>query len=37
MTTPPSLSPRPFGPTELLAAPLCVGCVPLGDMPEAFA
>ena len=28
---------RPLGPTGLQASPLCVGCAPLGDMPEAFA
>jgi len=27
----------PFGPTDLRVTPLCVGCAPLGDMPEAFA
>src|SRR5215217_7838140 len=27
----------PFGPTGLRVTPLCVGCAPLGDMPEAFA
>jgi D-threo-aldose 1-dehydrogenase len=32
-----SLSLRPFGPTGLQVAPLCVGCAPLGDMPETFA
>jgi D-threo-aldose 1-dehydrogenase len=31
-----ALAPRPFGPTELLVAPLCVGCAPLGDMPGVF-
>ncbi|MFL5807855.1 MAG: aldo/keto reductase [Roseiflexaceae bacterium] len=31
-----ALQPRPFGPTELLVAPLCVGCAPLGDMPDVF-
>jgi D-threo-aldose 1-dehydrogenase len=28
---------RPFGQTGLQVAPLCVGCAPLGDMPETFA
>src|SRR5215216_6721659 len=37
MTTAPSLSPRPFGATDLVVAPLCVGCAPLGDMPETFS
>ncbi len=32
-----NLSPRPFGPTGLQVTPLCVGCAPLGDMPETFA
>jgi D-threo-aldose 1-dehydrogenase len=27
---------RPFGPTGLLVAPLCVGCASLGSMPETF-
>jgi D-threo-aldose 1-dehydrogenase len=36
MTTTPSLSLRRFGPTDLLVAPLCVGCAPLGDMPDTF-
>jgi D-threo-aldose 1-dehydrogenase len=28
---------RPFGPTGLLVAPLCLGCAPLGDMADTFA
>jgi len=33
-----SLLPRVrFGPTDLRVTPLCVGCAPLGDMPETFA
>lgn len=28
---------RPFGQTGLHVTPLCIGCAPLGDMPEAFA
>ncbi len=32
-----SLPSVPFGPTDLRVTPLCVGCAPLGDMPEAFA
>src|SRR5215211_8346164 len=33
-----SVLPRvPFGPTDLRVTSLCVGCAPLGDMPEAFA
>lgn len=28
---------RALGTTGLLVGPLCVGCAPLGDMPEAFA
>lgn len=27
---------RPFGATGLEVTPLCVGCAPLGDMPETF-
>jgi D-threo-aldose 1-dehydrogenase len=27
----------PFGATGLRVTPLCVGCAPLGDMPETFA
>lgn len=27
---------RAFGPTGLLVTPLCVGCAPLGDMPDVF-
>src|SRR5215212_313432 len=38
MTANPSILPlRPFGPSDLLITPLCIGCAPLGDMPEAFA
>lgn len=29
--------PRVFGLTGLHVHPLCIGCAPLGDMPEAFA
>lgn len=32
-----ALDRRPLGTTRLLAPPLCVGCAPLGDMPETFA
>ena len=28
---------RPFGQTKLMVTPLCVGCAPLGNMPETFA
>src|SRR5918912_1148251 len=28
---------RPFGATDLRVTPLCIGCAPLGDMPETFA
>jgi D-threo-aldose 1-dehydrogenase len=28
---------RPFGRTGLTVTPLCIGCAPLGDMPETFA
>jgi D-threo-aldose 1-dehydrogenase len=27
----------PFGPTGLPVTPICVGCAPLGNMPETFA
>lgn len=27
---------RPLGGTGLLVSPLCIGCAPLGDMPETF-
>lgn len=27
---------RPFGPTGLMVTPICVGCAPLGNMPETF-
>src|SRR2546430_2366878 len=32
-----SLAERPLGKTGLLVSPLCIGCAPLGDMPETFA
>ncbi len=32
-----SLDHRPLGSTGLLVSPLCIGCAPLGDMPETFA
>ena len=28
---------RPFGKTTLEVTPLCIGCAPLGDMPEVFS
>jgi D-threo-aldose 1-dehydrogenase len=31
------LEPRPLGPTGLRVSPVCIGCAPLGDMPETFA
>lgn len=31
-----SLAPRPLGETGLLVTPLCIGCAPLGNMPETF-
>src|SRR5215216_1739588 len=40
MTTPSadmSLPTKPFGPTGLQVAPICMGCAPLGNMPETFA
>jgi D-threo-aldose 1-dehydrogenase len=27
---------RPLGPTRLSVSPICVGCAPLGNMPETF-
>jgi D-threo-aldose 1-dehydrogenase len=33
----PAIKPRPFGITGLEVTPLCVGCAPLGDMPETFS
>lgn len=37
--TPPdeTLPNRTLGPTGLEVGPLCIGCAPLGDMPETFA
>ncbi|MBI2941689.1 MAG: aldo/keto reductase [Chloroflexi bacterium] len=35
--SPGTLPLRPFGPTGLLVHPVCVGCAPLGNMPETFA
>jgi D-threo-aldose 1-dehydrogenase len=32
-----SLSPRPLGNTGLSVSPLCIGCAPLGNMPDTFA
>lgn len=32
-----SLSPRPLGKTGLRVSPICLGCAPLGNMPETFA
>ncbi len=32
-----TLPQRPYGRTGLEVAPLCIGCAPLGDMPETFA
>jgi D-threo-aldose 1-dehydrogenase len=32
-----TLEHRPLGTTGLLVPPLCIGCAPLGDMPETFA
>jgi D-threo-aldose 1-dehydrogenase len=36
MSTQP-LAERPLGKTGLIVSPLCIGCAPLGDMPETFA
>jgi D-threo-aldose 1-dehydrogenase len=32
-----SLARRPLGATGLAVTPLCIGCAPLGNMPETFA
>jgi len=32
-----AFDPRPLGTTGLSVPPLCVGCAPLGDMPDTFA
>src|SRR5579875_1779223 len=37
MTSTLSLSPRSLGKTGLMVTPLCLGCAPLGNMPETFA
>jgi len=38
MTANPSILPlRPFGSSDLLITSLCIGCAPLGNMPETFA
>lgn len=34
--SPDPLAPRPLGRTGLQVAPICVGCAPLGDMPDTF-
>ena len=31
------LAPRPLGSTGLQVTPICIGCAPLGNMPETFA
>jgi D-threo-aldose 1-dehydrogenase len=36
-TVPNALEQRALGATGLRVSPLCVGCAPLGDMPETFA
>lgn len=30
------LSPKPLGETGLEVSPICIGCAPLGDMPDTF-
>lgn len=37
MTQDVSLTTRPLGNTGLQVTPLCIGCAPLGNMPEAFS
>jgi D-threo-aldose 1-dehydrogenase len=34
--SPDPTSPRPLGRTDLRVSPLCIGCAPLGDMPDTF-
>jgi D-threo-aldose 1-dehydrogenase len=34
--TPDPTERRPFGRTGLLVTPICIGCAPLGNMPETF-
>src|SRR5947209_12056512 len=36
MTESVSLARRPLGKTGLAVTPLCIGCAPLGDMPNTF-
>lgn len=36
-TAPPHLPRRALGTTGLMVTPVCVGCAPLGDMPDTFA
>lgn len=36
IATPNPLARRPFGSTGLLVTPICIGCAPLGNMPETF-
>lgn len=36
LPTPDPTMRRPFGSTGLLVTPICVGCAPLGNMPETF-
>ena len=37
LETPDPTRRRPFGSTGLQVTPLCIGCAPLGNMPETFA
>jgi D-threo-aldose 1-dehydrogenase len=37
LTVPDPTELRPFGSTRLQVTPICIGCAPLGNMPETFA
>jgi D-threo-aldose 1-dehydrogenase len=37
ISVPDPITRRPLGPTGLTVTPICIGCAPLGDMPETFA
>lgn len=37
VSTPDPVEKRPLGNTGLMVTPVCIGCAPLGDMPDTFA
>lgn len=37
LAVPDPIQKRPYGRTGLMVTPVCVGCAPLGNMPETFA